>query len=160
MIIQPDGPKCPCGSRGCLEAFASARALVTGAKRLVLERGIHEGPLFDLWQGHALGADSIYECAKLGDPLSLSLFKTMGWALGIAISNLFSVLGIRHAFIGGGVSAAWDLFIEAIKSSLSRSISMLDPELAVICRGSLGDDAGLIGAARVAQIGIGRTNEL
>lgn len=154
MIIQPDGPKCPCGSKGCLEAFASARALVTGAERLLTTIGARGGPLFGLWRERSLSADSIYDCAKRGDPLSQSLFEQMGWALGIAISNLFSILGIRHAIIGGGVSAAWDLFIGPLESSLSHSISMLDPELAVIRRGSLGDNAALIGAARVAQIGM------
>ncbi len=154
MIIEPEGPKCPCGSKGCLEAFASARALVTGAERLLTAIGAQSGPLYDLWRTRSLGAGSIYDCAKNGDPLSIALFEKLGWALGIAISNLFTVLGIRNAIIGGGVSAAWDLFIEPLESSLSQSISMLDPELAVVRRGTLGDNAALIGAARVAQIGI------
>ncbi|MFZ2448153.1 MAG: ROK family protein [Syntrophobacteraceae bacterium] len=154
VIIQPDGPPCACGSKGCLESFSSATALVKGAKRLVREGGMREGMLFELWRENALSADTIYECAKKGDGPSLSLFETMGWALGVAISNLFSVLGIRHAVIGGGVSAAWDVFIGPLEASLAHSISMLDPELAVIRRSALGDDAALIGAARVAQIGL------
>ncbi len=155
MIIEPEGPRCPCGSKGCLEAFASARGLVTGAERLLTAIGAQSGPLYDLWRERALSSGSMYECAKNGDPLSIALFEKLGWALGIAISNIFTVLGIRNAVIGGGVSAAWDLFIEPLQASLSQSLSMLDPELALVHRASLGDSAALIGAARVAQIGIG-----
>ena len=48
MIVEPGGPACPCGSKGCLEAFASARALVSGAKRAVNEQKLKDGPLHAL----------------------------------------------------------------------------------------------------------------
>ena len=151
MIVEPGGPGCPCGSKGCLEAFASARALVSGAGRRLCDPGEKPGPLGALQREGKLNAQTIYACAKNGDPAALELFDKMGWALGIALANLFSALGINHAVIGGGVGAAWDLFIEPLKKTLARNCSMLGPEGGVVLRGRLGDDAAPIGAARLGM---------
>ena len=75
----------------------------------------------------------------------------MGRALGIALANLFTLLGIRHAILGGGVAGAWEQFIGPLRMSLARNITMLDPDRAVILRSSLGDAAAPIGAARLAR---------
>ncbi len=87
---------------------------------------------------------------KTGTVTALELFEKMGWALGIALANLFSALGLRSAVIGGGVGRAWGLFIDPLEKTLARNCSMLGPEGALIQRGSLGDDAALIGAAHLA----------
>ena len=154
MIVEPGGPACPCGSKGCLEAFASARALVSGARRAVNEQKLKEGPLHALEKKGKLDAQTIYECAKKGDPTAFALFDKMGWALGICLANIFSALGIRHAVIGGGVSSAWDLFIGPLEKALAQNCSMLDPGLALIMRSLPGNDAALVGAARLCRSGI------
>ncbi len=151
MIVEPGGPLCRCGSKGCLESFASARALISGAKESVSGRGISESPLKSLDDSGKLSAQTIYDCAKKGDRTALSLFDKMGWALGICLANIFSALGIRHAVIGGGVSSAWDLFIGPLEKALAENSSMLDAKSAVILRSRLGNDAALIGAARLAR---------
>jgi glucokinase len=150
MIVEPEGPLCPCGSKGCLEAFASARALISGAKRCIASGGISEN-LKSMEAAGMLSARTIYDCAKQGDRTALALFDKMGWALGICLANVFSALGIRHAVIGGGVSSAWDLFIGSLETTLARNASMLGAGSAVILRSRLGDDAALIGAARRAK---------
>ncbi|MGA2400375.1 MAG: ROK family protein [Syntrophobacteraceae bacterium] len=155
MIVEPGGPVCPCGSEGCLEAFASARALVSGARRAVHEQKNEESPLRALESEGKLSAQAIYACAKRGDPTALALFDKMGRALGICLANIFSALGIRRAVIGGGVSTAWDLFIGPLEKALAQNCSMLDPGLAVVTQSRLGNDAALIGAARLAA-GAGR----
>lgn len=152
MIVLPGGPPCPCGCRGCLEAFASATAVVRGARECIEQGIVREGPLADLARNGQLSAEAIHACARRGDAASVSLFEKMGWALGIALANVFSILGIRHAVLGGGVSAAWDFFSGSLHSSLSGNVSMLDPDLAVVTRGILGDNAALVGAARLASI--------
>ncbi len=154
MIVEPGGPACRCGSKGCLEAFASATALVAGAKRAVHEQKLKDGPLYALEKKGQLGAQTIYECAKNGDPAAIALFDKMGWALGICFASLFSALGIRHAVIGGGVASAWDLFIGPLEKALAQNCSMLAPGLAVVMRSRLGNDAALIGAAQLCRRGI------
>jgi glucokinase len=152
MIVEPGGPLCPCGSKGCLESFASARALISGAKRSISGRGLTEDPMKSLDAAGKLGAKAIYDCAKTGDRTALALFDKMGWALGICLANVFSALGIRRAVIGGGVSSAWELFIGPLEKTLAENSSMLEAGSAVILRSRLGNDAALIGAARRAKI--------
>lgn len=151
MIVEPGGPACPCGSKGCLESFASARALISGAKKAVCDQKLKEGPLHALDREGKLSAHTIYACAKQGDPAAMALFDKMGWALGICLANIFSALGIRCAVIGGGVSSAWDLFISSLEKTLAENSSMLDPGTAVILRSRLGNDAALIGATRLSR---------
>jgi glucokinase len=87
----------------------------------------------------------------MGDPTALGLFRKMGWALGICLAGVFSLLGIRFAVVGGGVSASWDLFSETLNKTLAQNASMLGPGSAVVARSSLGGDAALIGAARLCR---------
>ncbi len=152
IIVEPGGPQCPCGSKGCLESFASARALVSGARRALDARKIKEGPLRELDNAGKLSAEVIYRYAKNGDPLCLELFDKMGWALGLAISNLFSALGMRRAVIGGGVGGAFELFIGSLQKTLAANCSMLGRQRPEIVRGLLGDSAALIGAARLIPV--------
>jgi glucokinase len=150
MIVEPEGPVCQCGSKGCLEAFASARALVSGAKRSIAGPDPEQSPLKSLDMAGELSAQSIYDCAGKGDRTALALFDKMGRALGICLANIFSLLGIGCAVIGGGVASAWEFFIGPLEEAIYSNSSMLRPKKAVILRSRLGDDAALIGAARCA----------
>jgi glucokinase len=111
---------------------------------------LSNGPLRKLWNDGRLDARGIYESAKAGDPTAQKAFARMGWALGLALADLFTVLGIRHAILGGGVSASWDQFIDPLRRSLAEYSSMLVVSDAVVQRSALGDDAALLGAARLA----------
>jgi glucokinase len=155
MIVDPAGPPCVCGLRGCLEAHASGSALCRGAREAIEAGRLTGGALFDLARSGGLTAEAVFHSAQSGDAAALALFERMGWALGLALASLFTVLGIRHAVIGGGVSAAWDRFIGPLHASLKKHSSMLDPETAEILHAKLGDDAALLGAARLAGLGSG-----
>ncbi len=150
MVIQPEGPQCACGLRGCLEAHASGSALVAFVADAVAAGELGSGLLFDRWREGKLDARGIWECAEAGDPVAQKGFVRMGRALGLALANLFAALGICRAIIGGGVSAAWNRFIDPLHQSLADHSSMLDAADAVIQRSALGDDAALLGAARLA----------
>lgn len=154
-IVDPAGPACLCGLRGCLEAHSSARALVQGVAASIAQGALTEGRLFALFSTGRLTAEAVYHSAKQGDTLALELFERMGWALGLAIGNAFSLLGIRCAIIGGGVSAGWDLFIEPLRKSLAEHCSMLNPEEMVVMLSERPTEAALLGAARLAQIQAG-----
>jgi glucokinase len=149
MIVQPGGPLCKCGVKGCLEAHSSATALLQGVKDAVSTGRLARGPLYERWQTGSLDSSGIYACAEEDDPLALELFERMGWALGVAIASLFTVLGIRHAIIGGGVSASWNQFIEPLKRSMADHTCMFKPGEMVVLRGHL-RDAALLGTARLA----------
>lgn len=150
MIVQPEGPACACGLKGCLEAHASGSALLAFVADAVSRGTLTGGPLYELWHRGQLDARGVYHRAAAGDPVARQGFQRLGWALGLALANLFTVFGLRHAIIGGGVSTAWDQFIEPLHRSLAEHSSMLNVPDAVILRSTLGDDAALLGAARVA----------
>lgn len=150
MIVDPQGPSCACGLQGCLEAHSSAGSLMRAVEKAATDGLLSRGPLHDRWVKGALTAEGVYLSAKEGDPGARRLFHRMGWALGIALAGLFTVLGIRHAVIGGGVSAAWDEFIGPLRSSLAEHSSFLASEEMMVLRGALGDNAALLGAAKLA----------
>jgi len=150
LIVHPEGPPCACGLRGCLETHASASALMEFVRNAAIRGELTSGPLYELWKDGKLKAGGIYQCSRAGEPLAQKAFARMGWALGLALANLFTVLGIRTAIIGGGVSAGWDQFIGPLHSSLAEHSSMLVVADARIQPSALGDDAALLGAGRLA----------
>jgi glucokinase len=156
MNIDPGGPPCACGLRGCLEAHASGSALCNGVREAIEAGRLTSGALHDLALSDRLTPKAVFERALAGDASALLLFQRMGWALGLALASLFTVLGIRHAVIGGGVSEAWEQFIGPLEQTLRLYSSMLDVETAVILRARLGDDAALLGAAHLAALEAGQ----
>jgi glucokinase len=152
MVVDPQGPLCACGLKGCLEAHASSSALQQGVRAAVACGRLSSGPLHAACSSNALTSELIHHQACLGDELARELFHRVGWTLGLAIAGLFSALGIRHAVIGGGVSNGWDQFIEPLMDSVARHCSMLEPADMVIRRSELGDDAALIGSAHLAWL--------
>lgn len=150
MIVDPAGPRCICGLRGCLEAHASGRALKEGVEKAAAKGALGAGVLRDRLEAGTLDAEAVHLAAREGDSLAKSLFQRMGWALGLAVANLFTVLGIRSAVIGGGVASSWDQFIGPLSESIDRHSCMFDVSEARILRGALGDDAALLGAGLLA----------
>ena len=152
MVVDPRGPRCACGMRGCLEAHASSSALKQGVRDAVKAGRLTGGPLHEACRSDTLTSELVYSQACQGDELARDLFSRMGWALGLAVAGLFSGLGVRHAILGGGVSNGWDRFIQALEESLAAHCSMLSPDEMVIRRGELGDDAALVGSALLAHL--------
>jgi len=156
--VDAGGPSCGCGSRGCLEQYASALAVKRMAAEAVaaggapkLAEAMNENPEFD--------ARMVYHIAMQGDRPAQEVFHRVGRALGIAVAGLINVFNLPMYVIGGGVASAWDAFAPAMVET-ARNYSYIykltadAPEArkrTVITRASLGSDAGLIGAARLAM---------
>lgn len=150
MIVDPSGPPCACGQTGCLEAHASGSALIRGmAHALNAGEPIPER-IADALRTGSLTPEDVYRAADSGDPIARRLFRRMGWALGLALANLFTFLGIESAIIGGGVSQSWDQFHPHMMETLRTVPKMLDPDGIRIFRTGLGPLAPLYGAARLA----------
>jgi glucokinase len=145
MTIEPEGERCLCGNRGCLETLASASWLVRRAR----ER-LGRGSPSRLDAAGELDARTIYRAAMDGDRLAGELFVQVGKGLAIAIANVIHLLGIRDVVIGGGLAQAWDAFIGPLREELTRRITMAPLAEVQIVRAQLGDDAGSLGAAYLA----------
>lgn len=147
MSIVPSGRYCTCGSYGCLESYASGRAIVDRAISS-LEKGT-ESLLSKCCHGnfYKITPEVVYETALEGDSLSREVFREVGHFLGIGIGNLINILGLEAVIIGGGLVGAWDMFIDEItKESSKRAFKPLYAKVKII-KSSLTKDAGSIGAA-------------
>ncbi|HXW92359.1 MAG TPA: ROK family protein [Terriglobales bacterium] len=171
FTVEPDGVRCGCGNHGCLEAYASATAIVRMAREAIavgaapeLSRVAGSDPEFS--------AKVVYNLAVQGDEQAREIFRRVGRALGIVLSSLVNALNLPMYVIGGGVASAWEAFSPAMFEEL-RKRSMVyaatAPELSeaggtgaygggmasaktLVTRALLGSDAGLFGAARLALL--------
>ena len=144
MCVDPfGGVACTCGSRGCLEVFASATAIV----RMTREASPRY-PDSVLQGNEDRTAEMIFEAGQQGDELALEIFRRMGVYLGIGIANLINILNPEIIVIGGGVVNGWELFEKHMHQQVEeRAFPLLRVK---IVRAKCGDDAGLLGAARLA----------
>jgi len=169
-VVEPEGVRCGCGSRGCVEQYASASAIVRMAKEAIangnapaLARASGTDPEFS--------AKAVYNLAIQGDQEARKIFRRVGRALGIVLSNLVNALNLPMYVIGGGVSSAWEAFSPAIFEELrqrcmvyagtappahatgdqgaSAQVDSRASRHTIITRALLGSDAGLYGAARL-----------
>jgi glucokinase len=157
--VEPEGPPCGCGSRGCVEQYSSASAIVRMAREAIgsgrareLSRVATETP--------ELSARLVYQMAVQGDAEAQAIFRTVGWALGIVVAGLINALNLPMYVIGGGVASAWEAFAPAMLHEVQeRSLVYRATQKAprpeqhtVITRALIGSDAGLFGAARLPMV--------
>src|SRR5215212_2840826 len=146
MCVDPfGGVACTCGSRGCLEVFASATAIVrmTGEASPRYPDSVLQG-------NDDLNAEVIFDAGQQGDELALEVFRRMGVYLGIGLANLINILNPEMIVIGGGVVNGWDLFGKHMHQQVEERAFPLLAARVKIVRAKCGDDAGLLGAARLA----------
>lgn len=144
ICVEPFGAPCGCGGRGCVEQYASATALVRQVQELASQY-----PTSALPEQIRLTAKDIYEAGRTGDELALEVFRRMGFYLGIALAGLINVLNPEVIAIGGGASAGWDLFMPHLLEQVEER-SYREPRIrAKFARAVLGDDAGIVGAAKL-----------
>lgn len=147
IIIEPNGRFCPCGSHGCLESYASGRAVVDRAVS-ALESGV-KSSLVDYCGGnyYKITPEIVFQKALDGDNLSREIFREVGHYLGMGIANLINIFSLEAVIIGGGLIGAWDLFIEELtKEAFKRSFKPYSSNIKIL-KSAITKDAGCIGAA-------------
>ncbi|MEW6213650.1 MAG: ROK family protein [Nitrospirota bacterium] len=147
ITINADGEKCPCGNSGCLESYASARAILSKAVS-ALEKG-RDSLLRECSGGnfYKLTTEDIYRTALDGDSLSREILKDAGRCLGIGIANIINLMSPEAVIFTGGLTGAWSIYIqEAIKEASRRAFKGLFDTVKFI-PSLLRDDAGIIGSA-------------
>ncbi|MBI5499396.1 MAG: ROK family protein [Deltaproteobacteria bacterium] len=147
-VVDPDGPLCGCGATGCVEAYASATGIlrawrfenrVTPSSRGAAARRIlRDTP------------ETIAARARRGDPRALAVFAEAGRALGVATASWLQALDVHTVVFGGGVAGALDLLEPLVRIELDARLFGLDARRIRILRAALGDDAGILGAAKLA----------
>lgn len=138
------GLKCKCGNVGCLELFASATAIV----RMTREN-LAQFPQSRL-NREELTAERVYNAGREGDELALSVFKRFGTYLGIGLANLINILDPEIIVIAGGAVNGWNLFACDMQREVNERAVRVTAQQVKIAAAECGDNAGLLGAARLA----------
>lgn len=144
MSINPDGPLCGCGNRGCIEAYASATAMVRRMQEAI-DVGV-ETTLSGM-SGEFTARD-ICEAALSGDAAARQNFIETGTYLGVAVTNIVHILNPAVVVLSGGVIAAGELLMNPIQQEARGRLMGAFLDGLRICFAELGEDAGSIGAAR------------
>jgi glucokinase len=156
FTVEPEGHPCGCGSRGCLEQYASATAVVRMAREVIAA-----GNSPKLAQLAELNSKSIYDLATQGDEGARSVFQRVGRALGIVLADMVNGLNLPLYVIGGGAASAWDAFAPTMFAELqtrsvvyaaTNSSGVQTGRKTLITQAQLGSDAGLLGAARLPKM--------
>jgi glucokinase len=134
-----------CGSRGCLEAYASATAIVRMAREA---RPRYPDTVLPV--GGTLTAEEIYLAGVKGDELALEVFRRMGVYLGVGLATLINILNPEMIVVGGGVVSGWELFERHVRNEVAERAFPLPAAEVKIVPAECGDDAGLLGAAHLA----------
>jgi glucokinase len=149
ITVDPEGKRCRCGNRGCLETVASASWAVAWVKEQ-LAQGAGSW-LRELWEAdpEAIHGETLVVAAQHRDPLAGRAFDRVGRGVGLAIATVVHLLGLSRVVIGGRFARAWEMFELSMAEELHRRLTMFPPEAVSIRPAKLGDDAGLLGAAHL-----------
>lgn len=148
MLMDPEGPLCGCGNRGCWEQLASGqavtragrRAVREGARTSLVERAKGDPDLVDGPMVTSAGRD--------GDPVAVAILAEVGRWLGLGIGGLVNALDPEIVIVAGGVAAAGELILEPARAAFHRQVEAVDHRPAVpLVPAALGDHTGVVGAA-------------
>ncbi len=138
IVIDPSGPACRCGGRGCLEAIARGPATVAWA--------VEEG-----WTPHTAGAridaETLAEDGYAGDMIAIEAYRRAGNAVGVGLASVAALLDLDIAVIGGGLVQSGELLMTPIKQAFEEHAGMTFVKRMKIVPAELGQLAGVVGAA-------------
>ena len=153
LRVVREGRPCPCGNRGCWEQYASGSALVRDAQEAAAQSPEQRlSGRARRGRSEAITGPMITTAAQEGDAFAIERLAVLGMWLGEGIASLAAVLDPGVVVIGGGVSAAGDLLLDPVREHFRANLTGRShrPELAIRAA-TLGNDAGLIGAADLAR---------
>ncbi|MGH2683553.1 MAG: ROK family glucokinase [Actinomycetota bacterium] len=149
VVVDPDGPLCGCGNRGCFEQVASGRAL----DRLGQEaaRDHPEGVIARIAGTEEVVGRHVTEAAEQGDAVARRIIEEVGTRLGIGIAGFVNVLDPEVVVVGGGVADIGQALFDPAREAFRATVLAPDhrPEVPIV-PAAMGNDAGAIGAAAIA----------
>jgi glucokinase len=151
VVIQADGPPCQgnCPNHGCVEALASGTAL--GREGRAAAESSTDSVLGKmLADGEEVDGKAVTEAALAGDETAIGVFDLIGGRLGVACSSFVNIFQPNAIVVGGGVIAAGDLLLEPARREV-RERGLNPMNRTPILEATLGNDAGMIGAAAMAR---------
>jgi glucokinase len=132
QTIDPEGPRCGCGNRGCVEALARAGVLIELAGKD--------------------SAEEVYRAAAEGDGESMAAIETVARALGIGLANVVTLIGPDRIVIGGGIAEAGELVLGPIRQAIKERVTLVPTDRIDVVPAELGKWAGAHGAALAGRL--------
>ncbi len=152
MVVDPNGPPCPCGKQGCWERLASG----TGLGRLAREAAVAEprSRLVELAGGDAddVRGEHVTWAAAEGDSHACAVMERFAWWVALGLANLTAILDPERIVLGGGLVASGEVLLAPVRKAFAGLVEGGEHRPAVpIVAASLGEQAGAIGAALLAR---------
>jgi len=149
LTINPYGPQCNCGSRGCVEAYAGTNGIIRTFAEIT-EKGtktiLNEKDMKNLTPKH------LSEAVAKGDQAAAETYKQVGFYLGVGLAGVVNLLNLEMIVVGGGIAKAGDLILDPARKAV-KEYALRDPaNILTIVPAALGNRAGLIGAAHLALL--------
>lgn len=129
MVLHKDGFSCACGGQGCLELYASA----SGIEKI-----------------SPFSPKKLYQLALSGDKNARKIFNRLGENLGAGIASIVNILDVERVIVGGGLSGAWNIFRLSLQRGVQKHIYPTTAGKIRLVKAKLGNDAGVLGAAKAA----------
>ena len=139
-VVDPAGPECTCGFRGCWESLAAGPAMAAWVER--------NAPA-DYRHRQGITAKRSCELAQAGDAIAIQAVEHEAFYLGLGLANLINLFTPDAIVLSGSVMKSAELFLGKIKALISSGCRFVPAEKTELMLASLGDDTNLIGAARV-----------
>ena len=151
MMIKMGGELCTCGNYGCFERYASATAIIREARKAIVE--YPESSMLAACGGdpEKLNAKIVIDAARAGDEAAKAVFGGYVQALAVGIINIINMLDPEVIVLGGGVSAAGEFLLNAVREAVKPMVFFKTMPYARIELAQLGNDAGIIGAAMLGK---------
>lgn len=145
VSVSMDGPRCHCGSVGCIEAYCSAWAITDSVARLIAsQRG---DAIVAAAQGAEPGPVAVGIAAEQGDPAAIALLQRAGTALGVGLANVVNIFNPEIIAIGGGLAELGELLIGPARGALAAWSMPMILESSRLVYSELGSLTGIYGAA-------------
>ncbi|MDP9438886.1 MAG: ROK family protein, partial [Actinomycetota bacterium] len=149
VTVHATGPRCACGNRGCLEAFASGTAIGRRAHKIASERP--DSALGRLAARRQVLGEDVTRLAREGDETALSVLEETGRWLGVGLAGFVNVFNPEVVAVGGGAMEAGELILKAARREVRLRARPPSRDLVEIQEAMLGPKCGVVGAAALAR---------
>ena len=154
MVVDPDGPPCPCGRRGCWERYASGAGLGLLAREAALAGRLDEVVRRAGGDPESVRGEDVSAAATAGDPAAREVIEAVGSWIGFGLANLTAVVDPQCFVLGGGVVEVGDLLLDAARTTFASLVEGGDRRpLATVVPAAYGERAGAVGGALAARLG-------
>ena len=150
MVIVKDSKECACGRRGCWETYASATGLINLTKQKILSEKLEFSYMLKLCDGdiNKVNGRTAFDAMRDGDPTAKSVVEEYISYLSCGLVNIINIFQPDVLCIGGGISNEGENLLGPVRSYVERErYTKHNDKQTVICKCTLGNDAGIIGAA-------------